>query len=250
MASGRRVDLCTTSSHRKHVGVNLGAYHSISLKADARAATGGYRGNHESAGEAGVGADARDRRRPPEALDALIALGLFAGAVISGAAEADDRMVDSTVFVLIGVGVVPSVMRRRARWRCWCSRRCHRAARRPSPRRPSPRRAAHQRGTGRGVGHQPHGVDRDPAHLGSDARIRRQLSPGPRPARRGRSGRGTHRGRAPGRGAQRRDPARRAVSARDDRVPPHPGGPDERGQARGKDARHRDHSVRAWRSPY
>ncbi len=50
----------------------------------------------------------------PEVFDTLIALGLFAGSAISGAAEASDRAVDTTFFLLIGVGVVPYVMRRRA----------------------------------------------------------------------------------------------------------------------------------------
>ncbi len=54
-----------------------------------------------------------DTRRP-EVFDALIALGLFAGAAISGAVEANDRAVDSTFFVLIAVGALPYVLRRRA----------------------------------------------------------------------------------------------------------------------------------------
>jgi len=54
-----------------------------------------------------------DARRP-EVFDSVIALGIFAGAAISGAVEASDRAVDSTFFLLIAVGVVPYVMRRRA----------------------------------------------------------------------------------------------------------------------------------------
>jgi signal transduction histidine kinase len=54
-----------------------------------------------------------DTRRP-EVFDALIALGLFAGAAISGAVEASDRAVDSTFFLLIAVGAAPYVLRRRA----------------------------------------------------------------------------------------------------------------------------------------
>jgi signal transduction histidine kinase len=50
----------------------------------------------------------------PEVLDTLIALGLFAGAAIAGAAEAADRAVDSTFFLLIAVGAAPYALRRRA----------------------------------------------------------------------------------------------------------------------------------------
>lgn len=50
----------------------------------------------------------------PELLDAIIALGLLAGAAISGAVETADRPADATFFVLLVVGAIPYVMRRRA----------------------------------------------------------------------------------------------------------------------------------------
>ncbi len=50
----------------------------------------------------------------PEVFDTLIALGLFAGAAISGAVGPSARPVDTTFFLLIGIGAVPYVIRRRA----------------------------------------------------------------------------------------------------------------------------------------
>lgn len=54
-----------------------------------------------------------DTRRP-EAFDTMLALGLFAGAAVSGTAGAGDRPTDATFFVLLTVGAVPYVMRRSA----------------------------------------------------------------------------------------------------------------------------------------
>ena len=50
----------------------------------------------------------------PEAFDTMIAVGLFSGAAISGAVETSDRPTDATFFLLLAVGAVPYVMRRRA----------------------------------------------------------------------------------------------------------------------------------------
>ncbi len=50
----------------------------------------------------------------PEALDSLLALAIFAGAAISGAAGGGDRSADGTFFLLLAVGSLPYAMRRRA----------------------------------------------------------------------------------------------------------------------------------------
>ncbi len=52
--------------------------------------------------------------RQPEMLDSLLALALFAGAAVSGAAGGGDRPADGTFVLLLAVGSLPYAARRRA----------------------------------------------------------------------------------------------------------------------------------------